>query len=338
MVKTVNNNKITSSIKTNTNLISLFCGRDLVINPNMIMIKPNTSIIFALCFCANFQARSLDVDKLVRYPYHILIFFGLKTFITIPASTKIKPQISNITIPLANHYIMLLTSLSLFHHNSTTNEFPIQIYNRSAIICSYAESFSTTYRFGDDEMGSCILNYSPLIDLFEVEVFCRKSDKKRGNRIFLITLQNIYVTIKGETKMKNDITKELNKFLKGILMAIQAYDNYIHHIKDHKLKQIFQQIQQNHKYHATLIAERIQNLDGIPVNEVGFMGNMAQFMSKKTIEVEHIVKDALTGEQRGIEKSKQILNGDLDDESLSLVETILATDEKHIALLSKYIM
>lgn len=138
--------------------------------------------------------------------------------------------------------------------------------------------------------------------------------------------------------MKNDITKELNKFLKGILMAIQAYDNYIHHIKDHKLKQIFQQIQQNHKYHATLIAERIQNLDGIPVNEVGFMGNMAQFMSKKTIEVEHIVKDALTGEQRGIEKSKQILNGDLDDESLSLVETILATDEKHIALLSKYIM
>lgn len=50
------------------------------------------------------------------------------------------------------------------------------------------------------------------------------------------------------------------------------------------------------------------------------------------------MKDALTGEQRGIEKSKQILNGDLDDESLSLVETILATDEKHIALLSKYIM
>jgi len=138
--------------------------------------------------------------------------------------------------------------------------------------------------------------------------------------------------------MKNAITKELNNFLKGNLMAIHAYDNYIHHIKDHELKQIFQQIQQNHKHHATLIAERIQNLDGIPANEVGIMGNVAQLMSKKTIDTNQILKDALTGEQRGIEKSKQILNGDLDDESLTLVETILATDEKHVALLNKFIM
>jgi len=138
--------------------------------------------------------------------------------------------------------------------------------------------------------------------------------------------------------MNNDITKELNNFLKGNLMAIDAYDNYIHHIQDHELKQIFQQIQQNHKHHAMLIAERIQNLDGMPANEVGIMGNVAQLMSRKTIETDHILQDALTGEQRGIEKSKQILNGDLDDESLTLVETILATNEKHVALLNKFIM
>jgi len=138
--------------------------------------------------------------------------------------------------------------------------------------------------------------------------------------------------------MNNDITKELNNFLKGNLMAIDAYDNYIHHIQDHALKQIFQQIQQNHKHHAMLIAERIQNLDGMPANEVGIMGNVAQLMSRKTIETDHILQDALTGEQRGIEKSKQILNGDLDDESLTLVETILASNEKHVALLNKFIM
>ncbi|HLQ97802.1 MAG TPA: ferritin-like domain-containing protein [Candidatus Dormibacteraeota bacterium] len=138
--------------------------------------------------------------------------------------------------------------------------------------------------------------------------------------------------------MNNDITKELNNFLKGNLMAIDAYDNYIHHIQDHELKQIFQQIQQNHKHHAMLIAERIQNLDGMPANEVGIMGNVAQLMSRKTIETDHILQDALTGEQRGIEKSKQILNGDLDDESLTLVETILASNEKHVALLNKFIM
>ena len=151
-------------------------------------------------------------------------------------------------------------------------------------------------------------------------------------------MQNIYITVKGENEMNNDITKELNNFLKGNLMAIDAYDNYIHHIQDHELKQIFQQIQQNHKHHAMLIAERIQNLDGMPANEVGIMGNVAQLMSRKTIETDHILQDALTGEQRGIEKSKQILNGDLDDESLTLVETILATNEKHVALLNKFIM
>src|SRR5690625_1169888 len=121
-------------------------------------------------------------------------------------------------------------------------------------------------------------------------------------------------------------------------MAIYAYDQYIHRIKDNELKQIFQQIQQNHKHHAALIAERIQNLDGIPANEVGIMGNVAQLMSRKTVDTDHILKDALAGEQRGIEKSKQILNGDLDDESLALVETILATDEKHVALLNKFTM
>ena len=151
-------------------------------------------------------------------------------------------------------------------------------------------------------------------------------------------MQNIYITVKGENEMNNDITKELNNFLKGNLMAIDAYDNYIHHIQDHELKQIFQQIQQNHKHHAMLIAERIQNLDGMPANEVGIMGNVAQLMSRKTIETDHILQDALTGEQRGIEKSKQILNGDLDDESLTLVETILASNEKHVALLNKFIM
>lgn len=140
--------------------------------------------------------------------------------------------------------------------------------------------------------------------------------------------------------MPNDITEELNNFLKGNLMAIHAYDHYIHRIKDQELKQTFQQIQQNHKHHASLIAERIQNLGGIPADDVGMMGNAAELMNNikvKSKDSDSILKDALLGEQRGIEKSKQILNDDLDHESLELVKNILAIDEQHVDLLDEFI-
>lgn len=139
--------------------------------------------------------------------------------------------------------------------------------------------------------------------------------------------------------MKNNITKELNTFLKGNFMAIHAYDNYIHRIEDDEIKQVFQEIQKNHKQHATMIAERIQNLDGIPVDDVGFMGNAAELMNtikKPSNDTDHIIKDALVGEHRGIEKSKELLDGDLDSESLSLVENILSIDQQHVHLLDQF--
>ena len=136
--------------------------------------------------------------------------------------------------------------------------------------------------------------------------------------------------------MSDRVIKELNTFLKGNYMAIHAYDQYIHHIKEIKVKQIFQEIQKDHKQHAMLIAERIQNLEGIPVKDVGFMGKTAELMTTikgSTSEIDSILKDALTGEHRGIKKSKELLNGDLDPESLAIVESILNVDQQHVDLL-----
>ena len=50
-----------------------------------------------------------------------------------------------------------------------------------------------------------------------------------------------------------------------------------------------------------------------------------------------ILKDALVGEHRGIEKSKELLDGDLDPESLKLVKSILDVDQKHVELLDELI-
>lgn len=138
--------------------------------------------------------------------------------------------------------------------------------------------------------------------------------------------------------MDRGVIKELNHFLEGNYMAIRAYDQYIDRMADHNIKQVLQEIQQNHKRHATMIAERIQNLGGNPVDDVGFMGKMAQMIASlkgKATDPTHIVKDALVGEQRGIEKSKQLLDGDLDPESLALVKHILDTDQQHVNRLNQ---
>lgn len=138
--------------------------------------------------------------------------------------------------------------------------------------------------------------------------------------------------------MKSNVTKELNTFLKGNFMAIHAYDKYIYHIDNDSIKQVLQGIQQDHKHHAAMVAERIQNLGGLPVDDVGIMGNAAELvntMKGSTNDTVNILKDALVGEHRGIEKSKDLLDGDLDPESLTLVKHILNVDQKHIDLLDE---
>lgn len=137
--------------------------------------------------------------------------------------------------------------------------------------------------------------------------------------------------------MNKTIVDELNTFLKGNYMAIQAYERYIKNIQDKKVKQIFQTIQKNHQNHAQLIKKRILELNGQPVESVGVFGRMVNWMDhlkKETTELTHIIKDAQTGEYRGIKKSKQVLENDLDEESLTLVKCILEQDEEHISMLT----
>lgn len=139
--------------------------------------------------------------------------------------------------------------------------------------------------------------------------------------------------------MKNDVIKELNTFLEGNFMAVHAYEKYIQHIDDDEIKRVLQIIQQNHKKHAMVVAERIQNLGGIPVEDVGMMGNVAELLNKikgSTKESDSILKDALVGEHRGIKKSKELLTGDLDPESSKVVTHILNADQKHVDLLDRF--
>lgn len=138
--------------------------------------------------------------------------------------------------------------------------------------------------------------------------------------------------------MKKVIDK-LNEFLEGNYMAIHTYDHYIFHADDPNVKQVLQEIQQNHKEHAAMIAKRIQDIGGMPVHDVGLKGKMVEMTSKikGTKDTVSILKDAISGESRGIETSKKILQDVLDEKSLELVKEILKRDEEHIKILKKYL-
>jgi bacterioferritin len=138
---------------------------------------------------------------------------------------------------------------------------------------------------------------------------------------------------------KKDVAvRELNTFLKGHYMGIHAYDDYIEKTDDPVLKRKLQEIQQDHKQHAIKVAERIQNLGGKPVDDVGLMGSMAEAMSGMMTPGtrEGILKSALRGEDKyGIQMSEEVVRGDLDEESRLMVESILDHDREHVNQLNE---
>lgn len=133
--------------------------------------------------------------------------------------------------------------------------------------------------------------------------------------------------------MYDTAIKELNAFLKGQYMGIHAYENLIQSTDDFYLKKELQNIQKDHKIHAMRIAERIQNLGGIPATDEGLRGSLQNFVGRITAprSVDEILRKALKGEEYyGIHISHEIVKGDLDPQSMQLVDEILHHDEKHV--------
>ncbi|GGH18752.1 DUF2383 domain-containing protein [Paenibacillus segetis] len=138
----------------------------------------------------------------------------------------------------------------------------------------------------------------------------------------------------------SDVVKELNAFLEGNYMAVLSYERYIQHVADQDIKKVLQDIQKDHKYHAIRVAERIQNLGGVPADDAGIQGSMVEFMNrfkKATDDPNFILQDAIKGEDKGIQMSEQLVRGDLDPESQKLVKDILNEDRQHLDQLNHYV-
>jgi bacterioferritin len=134
--------------------------------------------------------------------------------------------------------------------------------------------------------------------------------------------------------MKNEVViEELNTLLRGQYMGIRSFEHYIQQVKEEDMKNTFQQMQQEIKQNAQKIAERIQNLGGVPADDEGVSGSMHSFMHKFMIpdSTEGIIEDAVKGEEQyGVHYSEELVKGDLDPESKRIVHEVIDVERRHV--------
>lgn len=141
--------------------------------------------------------------------------------------------------------------------------------------------------------------------------------------------------------MNNKTINELNAVLKGEQMAIQAYERFINEMDGEDLKEKLKNIQMDHKRHSDELAQYIKNNGGQPQYGTGLGGIMAELkaaveqIGKRTSY--DILKEAYDGEDKGIAMAEEVVKGDLDKESSTLVNRILQEDHAHLKELAKLI-
>ncbi len=144
--------------------------------------------------------------------------------------------------------------------------------------------------------------------------------------------------------MDTNVINHLNTLLKGEQMAVEAYEKFILSSGDDRIKSSLQDIQQDHKEHASKLAERIQSIGGKPEYGTGLTGVISNL--RLTLETKNksdsleILKRAYDGEDKGIAMAEKVVKNELDEDSKKLLDGILSTDHDHLksmlSLLTQY--
>ncbi|OLS40412.1 DUF2383 domain-containing protein [Bacillus sp. MRMR6] len=129
------------------------------------------------------------------------------------------------------------------------------------------------------------------------------------------------------------VIEELNTLLRGTYMGIRSLEHYIQEVDNADLKKQLQSMQQEVKENAQKIAERIQNLGGVPADSEGFSGSMHSYMHKIMLPDDQtsMIEDAIKGMNNyGVEYSEELVKGDLDPESRKIAEEVIDTSRRHV--------
>lgn len=144
--------------------------------------------------------------------------------------------------------------------------------------------------------------------------------------------------------MEGIVINHLNTLFKGEQMAVEGYEKFIEAADDMKIKSRLQEIQRDHKEHASLLAEKIQSMGGRPEYGTGITGvisnlRLALETRSKGDSIE-ILKRAYDGEDKGIAMAEKVVKEELDEDSKKLLDQILSKDHDHLksmlSLLTEY--
>jgi len=133
-----------------------------------------------------------------------------------------------------------------------------------------------------------------------------------------------------------NVIGELNRFLRGRYMGMLQYEHLIEKAKaermDERLLDMLERFREHARLGAERISQRIKQLGGEPVDGIGIMGHVQDWMQKLRgypETPEGILRDAFMGENKyGIKMSHLMVAGELDPESKKIVDTILEEDQK----------
>lgn len=138
--------------------------------------------------------------------------------------------------------------------------------------------------------------------------------------------------------INKEISKSLNSLLQGEYMALESFNIFISKLNNKKNKDIFQDIQKQHRQNISTLSEYIQNSNSKPDENLGIKGKMADMkieIDTFNKDDEYIIKKAIDGETTGVNMAEKVIRGKLDDKSRDIVGEILNRDRKSIDRLKK---
>lgn len=124
---------------------------------------------------------------------------------------------------------------------------------------------------------------------------------------------------------------KLNELLKGEHMAINIYEKTKELQQDTQVANMLAKFESDHKNHAELLTQRINELGGYPDASTGLPGKMADLTSViNSIRGPHqLLKQVYDGEDKGIHAYEERLEH-MDPVSQVIIKQIIKEDHEHL--------
>lgn len=125
--------------------------------------------------------------------------------------------------------------------------------------------------------------------------------------------------------------EKLNELLKGENLAMHVYQKTKVMQKDTQVAKMFERFEQDHKRHAEQLTNRIKELGGKPITNMGMAGVMANITSRvNSIRgPKYLLKQIYDGEDKGIHAYEDRIH-ELDSKSQDVVNEIMLEDHEHL--------